>query len=492
MADLIKAQPATLRGYSQAAVAAAGLVDHPLSAYSSAWAALLSAAARPALAAPPDRTASVRSMVQGIEELDREPAALAEALELLDADRNGTLSTDDCTTADFVGLFVHERLKDPNATVDAIRARAALLQRTGIELVTVRRDGSDGKTRVVTLNLDALGPLQGTSQADLQAILAAYGLVGADGKPLQFVVHGWNGDSTSAAEHVADQYDGQGTTGATVVAVNWNADSGKLHFGDAEARSKDTGDALAKVFTAIAAENPYANVSVLAHSLGNHVALRALSQMQDPIDPSTGKPIRFQVDYTGIEPAIPADSATKDPEHYGALTSNRIRHLTLTINSNDGALFWYELQGPEALGDEAADAQNIKDIQSARDGQHLETDIVDQNSDDGDGHLGIDPHSSELVQALVNEQAARAAGGGTALTTARRSIYAAGNEVAFSFDHMTVNGDTVFESDAVQDELRRQGAHPDLAAIERVAKAEAARQRKAITDYIIEHANQYD
>lgn len=108
-----------------------------------------------------------------------------------------TFTTDDCTNETFVDLFVQERLEDAGATADAIRARAALVAQTGQELFTVVRDGSDGQTRVVELNLDALGPLEGASPADLQEILAAYGLTGADGKPLHFVVHGWNGPTAT-------------------------------------------------------------------------------------------------------------------------------------------------------------------------------------------------------------------------------------------------------------------------------------------------------
>ncbi|CAN5689927.1 hypothetical protein BH10ACT1_BH10ACT1_02220 [soil metagenome] len=491
MTDLIRAVPATLRAYSEAAVAANGQVDAPLSSYATAWSAFLNAPMTPGLSRPGSKDPIIRGMVAELEQLDREPAALAEALELLDADRNGTLTTDDCTSATFVDLFVRERLKDPTATVDAIRARANLVNATGQELFTVVRDGSDGQTRVVSLNIDALGPLEGASQADLQEILAAYGLVGADGKPLHFVIHGWNGDSTSAAEHTADQYDDQGVDGATVVAVNWDADSGKLSFGDAEDRARETGDALAPLFTALAAENPTANVSITAHSLGNHVALRALSQMQDAYEPWTCQRIPFQVDYLGVEPAIPADSATKDPDHYGALTSNRIRNLTLTINANDGALFWYEVQGPSALGDEAADAGNIKDIQSARDDKHLGTDIVDQNSDDGDGHLGIDPHSSELVEALVNEQIQRGEGGGDVLTQARRAIYDAGNDAEVSWGGLEVNGDTVMESDAVQDYLASTDGHPDLDRVREIATAEAEAQEQAVYDAMSNYSGYY-
>lgn len=466
VADLIKGDPAVLAGYRDATVpASAGLVGE-VDGYTSAWSSLLAAPARPPISPPPSREASVRDLVFRVGQLDREPAALGEALRLLDADGDGTLRTDDCTSAELVALFVQERGKDPTATADAIRNRAALVLATGVDLVTVVRDGSDGSTRVVSLDLDALGTLDGMSEAEVQRILELYGLTGADGAPVHFVMHGWNGDATDAAEHTADAYDSQGVDGATVIAVNWDADSGQLQFDEAEGSAHRTGDSLTKVFTALAASNPDANVAVTAHSLGNHVALRALSQMEDPVDPVTGRTLPFSVDYTGIQPAVPSWGAALDPDRYGALLTDRISDLTLTVNNDDGALFWYEARPwgdgyftGAALGDEAADSDAIRLIQEVRAGNGAGgTHIVDQNSGDGDGHLAIDPHDSELVDSLLHEQIDRVepdGDGASAQTAARRYVY----------DLLPDgNDDRLFETDGIQDylhECQRLGIDPD-------------------------------
>ena len=289
---------------------------------------------------------------------------------------------------------------------------------------------STGDTRVVRLDLDAI-PAD-LSPTAWQLILVANGLTGATG-PIDFVVHGWGQSSNGATGvgfGVADAWDRAGVLGGTVVVVDWPAGDGAtagnvaddvidlftfgvddLIFGGsfgsgviadfrgAEKRARRTGDVFADVLTGLAAANPDAQVAIQAHSLGNHVAMRGITGMSDPSG-------RFAVDYTAIQPAVPDDVAG-DPA-YAGIVGPRVEHLSITINNDDAALFFYEVQGPEALGDEAADGDGIVAILDARGGQGLATTIVDHDSGVGHGHLSLDPDESDIVADLVEAQIERA------------------------------------------------------------------------------------
>ncbi|QXC61416.1 alpha/beta hydrolase [Aquihabitans sp. G128] len=513
MTDLIAAVPATLRAYTDAATRAGGLADDALDAYATAWSTFASATMVPARSVPASKDAAVRHLLLGLDSLDRQPLAFAEALERLDANHDGVLSTDDCTSAELVSLYVQERVKDPNASVDAILARATLVQRTGQELVTVIDPGV-GRPRVVSLNLKALGPLEGVSPEDLQEILKAYGLTGENGGPVHFVVHGWTGSSDGAAKSTADLYAQQGVNNATVVAVDWDAGNGgdkppgwvavvsplgwlagmgadkADDFEDAEGQAKKVGDDLSKVFTALAQANPTANVAVTAHSLGNHVALRALTQMQDPYDPVTCQKIPFSVDYTGIEPAIPRTAPLLDPDHYGALVGPRIKHLSMSINNADKALLAYEARpwgdgsfDGEALGDEAADSQMITYITSIREQTGAgSTTIIDQNSSSGSGHLGIDPGKDDagLVRSFYQEQIDRITDptvhGTSPQTIARNYIH---DQFPDGLD------DRIFETKGIREYLDRcqeQHVAPTEADMARIAMEELQKDPGMVFD----------
>jgi hypothetical protein len=338
-------------------------------------------------------------------------------------------------------------------------------------LFVVERDGSDGRTRVVRLTVDELP--EGMSELEWQLVVEEMGLTGADG-PLHTVVHGWgaSGDSaTRAGEATADLYDQQGVDGATVLVVDWDAGDGPgglgtpWDFDDAEESAQSTGDALAPLFTAIARSNPDAEVAVTAHSLGNHVASRALTQMDDPSG-------RFAVDYLMVQPAIPAEAATDDAEHYGALTSDRVRALTVTINTGDDALFWYEARpfAPEALGDEASDGDGLTALIEARQGNGLGTQVVDHNSDAGGGHLGLSPDDGQgLVRSLTQEQVDTVGGGTSAQADVRRWIYD-----TYSGPDSQV-ADVIIDHPAIEAYFDRQqeaGRAPTTADVERIIRTD--------------------
>lgn len=291
-------------------------------------------------------------------------------------------------------------------------------------LFEVVRDGSDGQTRIVRLLVDTL-PADVT-ETEWRLLLEELGLVGETG-PLHMVVHGWSTSSasaTAAGEATADLYDQQGVDGATVLVVDWDAKRGTeaglgtpWDFAAAEQSAKDTGDALAPMFTALAAANPDANVNITAHSLGNHVVSRALTQMDDPT-------ARFSVELLMVQPAIPRRAPTWEPEHYGALVGPRVRDLTITINNGDDALFWYEVQGSQALGDEAADGPGLTTLIEWREAAGLDTQVVDHDNDAGGGHLSIAPTGDQgLVRSLTQELVGTEAGDGGAQAEVRRWIY---------------------------------------------------------------------
>jgi hypothetical protein len=314
-------------------------------------------------------------------------------------------------------------------------------------LFEVVRDGSDGGTRVVRLLVDDRP--EGMGELEWQLLVEELGIAGTGG-PLHVVVHGWTTSSSSA-------------TGATVLVVDWaegdgvGIDPGSWgNFGAAEDAAVATGDSLAPLFTAIAAADPDGRVAVTAHSLGNHVVSRALTQMDDP----TG---RFGVDYTMVQPAIPASAPTGDTDHYGALVGPRVRDLTVTINNGDDALFWYEMQGPAALGDEASDGDGLTDLVEWRRQAGLDTAVVDHDSAAGSGHLGLTPdHDQGLVRSLTQEAIDRSDGGPSPQTDVREWLFS-------TYDDWTAS--IVIDHPAVeayldqQQEAGRPPTVPDLHAL---------------------------
>lgn len=133
-----------------------------------------------------------------------------------------------------------------------------------------------------------------------------------------------------------------------------------------------------------------------------------------------------------VQPAIPASAATSDPDHYGGLTGPSVGELTVTINNGDSALFWYELGGGAALGDEAADGWGLNQLVDRRDAAGLATDVVDHDSSAGSGHLGVSPNGSQgLVRSLTQELVDRGATGEPSpQTDVRTWLYAEHGDVA--------------------------------------------------------------
>lgn len=502
MTDLVRGNPDDLDAYSQATTTADDGVTSDVDGYGSAWTTFTAGTFVPPLALPTSKYDELGNLVGLLRTLDGEPAGLASALRALDENGDGALNEADGVSPVLLDMYVQEHVKDPTASPDVLERRAQLVIDTGVELFTVE-DRGFGNTPVITLNMEALGPLERLTDAELQALLQAYGLTGENGGPLHFVVHGLDGTSSGAAENTAQLYDDMGVEDATVVAVNWDGTTGG--FRDAEAQSMVTGDALARVFTHIAAANPDANVAVTAHSLGNHVALRALSQMEDPVDPITGETVLFGVDYTGIQPAIPDDAYSTDPETYGALVNGRIEHLSLSINNDDLALLGYEVlpyvervgegmgevdsPGPveQALGDETADSEEIQEILRLREEAGLDTVLIDHSSDNGDGHLTIDPGDAPygdpggaaLVESLYTEQIDRMANGEetSPFTEARERVYQVAQQEQDSNPY-EISGDRIFESAEVQEYLdgcRLAGSEPDADRVAEIAQEEIER-----------------
>ncbi len=334
-------------------------------------------------------------------------------------------------------------------------------------LFEVVRDGSDGQTRVVRLLVDERP--EGMDPLEWQLLVEELGIAGTGG-PLHIVAHGWTTSSSSATgagEETADLYDQQGVEGATVLVIDWEeGDSFGIspgdwgNFSDAEGNAKATGDVLAPLFTAIAAADPDGQVAITAHSLGNHVISRALTQMEDPTS-------RFAVDYTMVQPAIPASAPTDDTDHYGALVGPRVRDLTITINNGDDALFWYELQGPAALGDEASDGGSLNDLIEWREQAGLDTAVVDHDSSAGDGHLGLAPdHDQGLVRSLTQEAIDRIDGGPSPQTEVREWLFEEYDDWTASIliDHPAV--------EAYLDEQQAAGRPPAVADVERILQGE--------------------
>ena len=101
-----------------------------------------------------------------------------------------------------------------------------------------------------------------------------------------------------------------------------------------------------------------------------------------------------------------------------------MRDLTVTINNGDDALFWYELQGPAALGDEASDGDGLTDLVEWRRQAGLDTTVVDHDSAAGSGHLGLTPdHDQGLVRSLTQEAIDRIDGGPSPQTEVREWLF---------------------------------------------------------------------
>jgi hypothetical protein len=268
---------------------------------------------------------------------------------------------------------------------------------------------------VVRLALDdlpvALGPGEGSD------VLRALGVSGS-ATPVHLVVHGWGtttAGAVGAGRATAALYDVQAVEGATVLVVDWDAGAGAggpgtlADFARAERAVGPTGRALAEVLGVLAAAG--APVSVTAHSLGVAVVAEALAAVDDPSG-------AFAVDLLAVQPAVPAARS-------GPLATARVRDLTVTVNDGDDALFWYELQGPEALGDERPDGPGLGALVGARTARGLATEVVDHDSPAGRGHLGLRADGSQgLVRSLTQEAVDRVRGDPAEQAALRRWIAA--------------------------------------------------------------------
>lgn len=473
MTDLVRADPELLDAYATATTTADRSVHTARETYATAWAALRRADATPAVSFPESRSSDLYDLVEELIALDEEPTALAMALRALDTDGDGALTELDGYDAAYVALFLSEWRKDPSADATAIENRTDLLAETGIELIeVVRDDGAGGDTEVYRLNLNDLQVFWGLEHDELGQLLDAYGITGGDG-PLHLVVHGFTTDTagvTSAGEEVANRYDEQGVEDATVLVIDWDSGEGPLDWDRAQVNAARTGTAMGNLLSDIAAADPHREVAVTAHSLGNRVAIRGLTEMNDPLDPETGEKAGFSVDYTAIQPAIPDDGYRTDPDEYGALVDGRIHNLTLSINNGDNALNFYEIIEPtEALGDEASDAEEIQELLARREDAGDTTTIIDHDDQGGgfadEGHLGLRPDDNSLVDWMVDSQIEGITGDAdTPLEAAESLVHAMYPD----------DGGEIWDSGLVQgylEECEANGVEPNLTVVSQLAQA---------------------
>jgi hypothetical protein len=178
-------------------------------------------------------------------------------------------------------------------------------------------------------------------------------------------------------------------------------------------------------------------------------------------DPSS----RFSVSLLLVQPAIPRRAPVDDPRGHGALVGPRVRDLTITVNDDDGALFWYEVQGPSALGDEAVDGPGLIALVERREAAGLATGVVDHDSDAGHGHLGITPSGRQgLVRSLTQELVDRmVTGAPSPQTEVREWLYRHRGDVA---DEVMASAELRAHLDARQE----AGRPPSLAEVQRIAE----------------------
>ncbi|QXC59284.1 alpha/beta hydrolase [Aquihabitans sp. G128] len=409
---VLGADPAVLDAYAVDASGVLDLTDHSTTAYGVAWLALTTAPASPPLGAPCSIQGRVSSAVSDLRAASTSVQGYADALRALDADADGELDSGELPDLTYLDLFLQLRQEhQPHDTVhldlsspfflstapETPAERLAHLKREtdrlyelSKDLVDVNNDGSNGEPREIRLNLNDPGILEGYSQEDVQEILRLHGIDGEDG-PLHFLVHGFTTGTDpleSAGHHVATRYHERGEDDTTIVTVDWDSGSGPTDWNEARGNADPAAAALTRIFDALNASNPDADVKLSAHSLGNKVALNALTDMADDGG--------FQVDYLAIEPAIPRYGYEEDANDFGALVSDRIKTLTVTVNDGDDALNKYFDYGTiHALGEAEPGDDSIQDLIEARDDRGLSTTIVDHESglgdEHGEGHLSLDP-----------------------------------------------------------------------------------------------------
>ena len=141
--------------------------------------------------------------------------------------------------------------------------------------------------------------------------------------------------------------------------------------------------------------DPRANVNITAHSMGNDVTLKALSDADQ-------MPLTTEVDYVAIQPAVDSDFATQEP-YQGAV--GRVDHLAMSVNPNDSALGHYERwygDGDEALGDDTP-ASALANVQAG--GAPAGTQIVQHDED----HASLNPNLATVTGDFVRARAAQEA-----------------------------------------------------------------------------------
>jgi len=411
-AQVLGADPDELDAYARDASAVVGLAAPATFAYGVAWAALTSAPASPPIGTPCSVQGTVDAALADLRTASTSVEGYAEALRALDTDADDELDSDELPDLTYLDLFL--QLREDHRPHDAVHLdlgspfflsrapetaseRLAHLKREtdrlyelSEDLVDVNNDGSNGEPREIRLDLNDPSVLEGYSPEDIQQILELHGIDGEDG-PLHFLVHGFTTGTDpleAAGHHVATRYHERGEDDTTIVTVDWDSGSGPTDWNEARGNADPAAAALTQLFDALNTANPDADVKLSAHSLGNKVALNALTDMT-----TEGG---FQVDYLAIEPAIPRNGYQEDADDFGALVSDRIRTLTVTVNDGDDALNKYFDYGTiHALGEAEPGDDSIQDLIEARDDRGLTTTIVDHESglgdEHGEGHLSLDP-----------------------------------------------------------------------------------------------------
>ncbi|CAN5689726.1 hypothetical protein BH10ACT1_BH10ACT1_02210 [soil metagenome] len=411
MNDILGADPDALDAYAADARGLASMLDASTSAYQRAWTALYTASVVPRIGKPGPKGVVVQRAVDGIVHASTSVQGYADALRALDADADGQLAEDELPSADYLDLFLHIRedhrphdvldldwdlsewqivAEGPEQRLAHIRRETDRIYALAEDLVDVNNDGSNGEPRQIRLDLNDPGVLDGYSQEDLEQVLELYGLDGRDG-PLHFMVHGFQtktGSLEKSGDSLADMYHERGEDDTTIVTVDWDSGNHFWSWDSARANADPAAAALTRYLDALNASNPDADVKMSVHSLGNKVAINALTDMADPDG--------LRIDYLAIEPAIPGDGYRKNPQDFGALTSDRIKTLTVTINDGDDALSkYYDYGTGNALGESEYGDDSIQDLLEARDAGGLDTTVIDHESglgsETGEGHLSLDP-----------------------------------------------------------------------------------------------------
>lgn len=408
---ILGADPDVLDAYAVDAHATISLTGPAVSAYDTAWAAFASAPSTPPIGAPCSGASGVDAALTELTTVSMSVQGLAEALRALDADASGALDSDEVPSETYLDLFLQLREdhtphqvidlewwpfqvrlvpETPEQRLEHLRQETERLWGLSEDLVDVNNDGTNGEPRQIRLDLNDPNVLDGYSQEDVGQILELHGLDGRDG-PLHFLVHGFTTGTDpleTAGDHLADRYRDRDEDDTTIVTIDWDSGEGPTDWRAATGNADEAAVPLSRIFDALNASNPVADVKISAHSLGNKVAINALTDMES----GDG----LTVDYLAIQPAIPRYGYRDDPTDFGALTSDRIDLLTITTNDGDDALNKYIDYGTiHALGEAEPDDDSIQDLIDAREALGLGTTIRDHESglgdEHGEGHLGLDP-----------------------------------------------------------------------------------------------------